>query len=109
MQINTLQLLNFRCFEDLTLYFNPHFNVLIGDNMSGKTAVLKALSIATTAYSVNMAANGVFNPINREDIRSALTKMSTKEKCVYCETIIRTRNRIRFDIEHFYPKSLYPV
>ena len=69
MQINTLQLLNFRCFEDLTLHFNPHFNVLIGDNMAGKTSVLKALSIATTAYSMNMAANGVFNPINREDMR----------------------------------------
>jgi predicted ATP-binding protein involved in virulence len=43
MQINTLQLLNFRCFEDLTLHFNPHFNVLIGDNMAGKTSVLDAL------------------------------------------------------------------
>ena len=69
MQIHKLQIRNFRCFENLTLHFDEQFNVLIGDNMSGKTAVLKALSIATTAYSMNMAANGVFNPINREDMR----------------------------------------
>ncbi|MFN0199970.1 MAG: AAA family ATPase [Bacteroidia bacterium] len=46
MHIKELSLQNFRCFEQLTIHFNPQMNVLIGDNASGKTAVLDALAYA---------------------------------------------------------------
>lgn len=44
MKIKQINLGNFRCFEQLTIHFNPQVNVLIGDNASGKTAVLEAIS-----------------------------------------------------------------
>ena len=44
MRIDRLELTNFRCFERATLSFAPGFNVLIGENGAGKTAVLDALA-----------------------------------------------------------------
>ena len=33
---------NFRCYDNLTVNLKPGVNLLIGDNASGKTTVLKA-------------------------------------------------------------------
>ncbi|MBE9058901.1 AAA family ATPase [Sphaerospermopsis sp. LEGE 08334] len=44
MKIRQLELQNFRCFEHKVFDFSDHFNVFIGDNATGKTAILKALS-----------------------------------------------------------------
>ena len=48
MKIRQLELQNFRCFEQKTFEFSDQFNVLIGDNGTGKTAILKALSTGTS-------------------------------------------------------------
>ena len=43
--VKTLRLQNFRCFEDVTLGpFDPHFNLLVGENGAGKSSVLVALA-----------------------------------------------------------------
>jgi predicted ATP-binding protein involved in virulence len=49
-RIDRLTLKNFRCFEEKTIDFHPRFNVLIGDNGSGKTAVLRGLAVAFRPY-----------------------------------------------------------
>lgn len=41
---------NYKKFESAVFHFNPVFNVLIGDNATGKTAILDALSIGIGAY-----------------------------------------------------------
>ena len=46
MKINRLQLSNFKCFENLKLDFHPSFNVIMGNNGTGKTSILEALRIA---------------------------------------------------------------
>jgi len=46
MHISRLEIRNFRCIEKLNLLFEPGLNVIIGENNSGKTAVLDALRIA---------------------------------------------------------------
>jgi len=49
--------------------------------------------------------NPIVNKYNQDEIRNSLSIMSGG-KCVFCESIIST---IAFtNIEHFYPKSLYP-
>ena len=50
MKIHTLQLRNFRRFADNTFRFHPQFTVLIGDNASGKSSILDALSVMLGSY-----------------------------------------------------------
>jgi putative ATP-dependent endonuclease of OLD family len=45
MFVSELTIKNFRCFRDITLSFIDGMNVLIGENNSGKTTILKALEV----------------------------------------------------------------
>ena len=45
-----LQLCNFRCFEYLEIDFKKDINLLIGDNASGKTSLIKACKYALSAF-----------------------------------------------------------
>jgi len=45
MKIEQLELKNFKGFADKLIKFSPQFNILVGDNGSGKTAVLDALAV----------------------------------------------------------------
>ncbi|WP_309708889.1 AAA family ATPase [Armatimonas sp.] len=47
MRIDSLRVENFRCFVKEEWEFAPGFNVFIGDNGAGKTAILSALAVAT--------------------------------------------------------------
>ncbi len=50
MKINTLRLKNFRGYKALDLNFNLSFNLIIGENGSGKTALLEALTVAMGSF-----------------------------------------------------------
>jgi len=51
MKINELELHNFRCFKEYVLALSDHrFMLLIGDNGSGKTAILDALAVAVGGF-----------------------------------------------------------
>jgi len=50
MKILELYLKNFRCFGEETFEFSENFNVLIGDNATGKTVILDALAIAVSSF-----------------------------------------------------------
>ena len=50
MRIDQLTVRNFRNFTEKTIEFHRQFTVLVGDNGSGKTAVLDALRIGAGAY-----------------------------------------------------------
>lgn len=43
MRIDKLHLKNFRCFEDIEFEFHPNFNLIVGENGAGKSALLLAL------------------------------------------------------------------
>mgnify|MGYP002479305742 CR=1 FL=1 len=45
-----LQVINFRCYSDLTVEFKPKINLFIGDNSTGKTSLLKACKYAFKLY-----------------------------------------------------------
>ena len=46
MRINHITINNFKCFKSLDLTFHPSFNVMMGNNGTGKTSILEALRIA---------------------------------------------------------------
>lgn len=50
MRIDKLTLTNYKCFENETFHFNPHFNVIIGKNGIGKTSLLDAIAHAVNSY-----------------------------------------------------------
>lgn len=50
MNIENISLHNFRGYKELKLDFDPKFNLIIGDNGSGKTAILEALTVAIGSF-----------------------------------------------------------
>ena len=51
MIIVSLELKNFRNYEDLSLVLSPGINLFYGDNAQGKTNILEAIYICATARS----------------------------------------------------------
>lgn len=54
MHIQQVQIKNFRCFEDLTVNLNPDINIFVGNNGSGKSAVLDAIAAAMYTYVIEL-------------------------------------------------------
>ncbi len=50
MNIKNIRLKNFRGYKELDLSFDAKFNLIIGDNGSGKTAILEALTVAIGSF-----------------------------------------------------------
>lgn len=72
MHLKNLRLRNFRCYEDLSIEFDPLFNVIVGVNGTGKTAILEALRIAIGSLflSVDKYKDKISSPgINQDDVR----------------------------------------
>lgn len=51
MQLEELTLHNYRNYEDTTLHFSSHINVLLGENAQGKTNMLEAIYVLALARS----------------------------------------------------------
>lgn len=50
-----LSIENFRCFEHFEISFRPRINLLVGDNATGKTSLLKACKYALSAWFVGFS------------------------------------------------------
>jgi len=68
MRIDHLHVLNFKGFKEFTLELQPHFNLLVGENGSGKTSVLDALAVALGLWHKHVPGHGWRN-ILPEEIR----------------------------------------
>ena len=72
MRIDTLELQNFRCFESFHLDLDPRCTVLIGNNGSGKTAILDALAVAAGSWFIDLSSTNLHpRSILKEEIRYA--------------------------------------
>jgi len=54
MKIHHLELINFRNFEHTIFDFPERFTVLVGDNGTGKTAILDGLAVGMGACPIVM-------------------------------------------------------
>ncbi|GAB4406705.1 MAG: AAA family ATPase [Microscillaceae bacterium] len=79
MRIDKLRLKNFRAYEDLEMEFHPHFNIVIGSNGTGKTAILEALTVAIGSFflGVDYAETRHIRP---EDIRVVNSEYDINEQ-----------------------------
>mgnify|MGYP002525481667 CR=1 FL=1 len=75
MRIDEIEIRNFRGFDERTFTFDPHMNVVVGNNTSGKTALLHAVQIALGGYLKYLDLLKVANQqyrrnFSRSDIRT---------------------------------------
>ena len=71
MQIQQLTIKNFKKFRECRIEFDPHFNLLVGDNATGKTSVLDALTIAIDAWFLGMRTAEKAGGIDGDDVHLA--------------------------------------
>lgn len=72
MKISRLKITNFKCFESREFTFHQNFNLIVGENGSGKTSVLEALAVAVGSWFLGLKGYDSRN-IRDEDIRSVTT------------------------------------
>lgn len=79
MYIKKIVVKNYKLLQDVTIPLNPELNIFIGDNDSGKSTILEALSILTTgklngfAFDRQLKAN-MFTQSVREEYITAINQ-----------------------------------
>jgi predicted ATP-binding protein involved in virulence len=69
-----LELHNYRCFEHLELSFKSKVNLLIGDNASGKTTIIKAAGSVLNAFFAGFSDEHTrFSGLSKEDFTTIAT------------------------------------
>ena len=101
MKILELYLENFRCFDKVPFEFSEKFNVLIGDNATGKTVILDALAIAAGSLFLGIDSIPSHN-ISKNDIR--LVKR-VKGETPTIETMLPVSLSSKGIFENAYPLS----
>jgi len=70
MQINKIKIKNFKLFEEEEFIFNSEFNLLVGINGSGKTSLLRGISVALGGWAnAYIKSESNLRPILDEEIR----------------------------------------
>jgi len=68
MRIDEIHIKNFKNFESKIFQFNPQFTVIIGDNGTGKTAILDALAVGLGCFLLGIG-EAKSRSIKKEEIR----------------------------------------
>ncbi len=66
MKLNTIELRNFRNYEQLNLSFSPDVNLIVGDNAQGKTNLLEAIAFLGSGRSFRTQKNNQLVKLNEE-------------------------------------------
>lgn len=76
MYIQSLELKDYRNYEQLHISFDPHVNILYGDNAQGKTNILEAIFLSATTKSHRSAKDKELIRFGQEEahIRSFISK-----------------------------------
>ena len=69
MRIDDLALQNFNCFKEQRLKLAPRFNLIVGDNATGKTTLLNGLAVGIGALFLGFPSPAEARSIDREEAR----------------------------------------
>ena len=82
LQLNSLALKNFRCFEQLSIDFHPQLTLLVAENGAGKTSVLDAIAVAFGPF-VGAFDDGIGPAFLPTDIRVRQVRDTTGNEMEY--------------------------
>ena len=71
MKIHQIKLKNFHCFKDREFSFGSRFNLIIGDNATGKTTLLDALSVGLGSLFLGFPEPASPRNITSDEVRLA--------------------------------------
>ncbi len=82
MQVNNINLINFRNYENLSLDFSPNINMIIGQNGQGKTNIVEAVHFLSFAKSfrTNKDKEVINFEANTSYIKSIVTNKADENK-----------------------------
>lgn len=69
MHIDSIHLKNFRRFEKADFSFARRFNLIVGENATGKTAILDGLAVALGGLLLNLPGPAKSRSIKRDEVR----------------------------------------
>jgi putative ATP-dependent endonuclease of the OLD family len=72
--ISAVNLVNFKRFQKFSIKFNPRFNVLIGDNETGKSTILSAIDLVLSGSRSRIESYGLENIFNQTTINNFFEK-----------------------------------
>ncbi len=75
MKINHLDLSNYKGFKETSIDFDDDFNLIVGENGSGKSSLLDALAVAAGSFLLGVKGYDSRH-IREEDIRIEYSKQS---------------------------------
>ncbi|MDP2188804.1 MAG: AAA family ATPase [Sphingobacteriaceae bacterium] len=78
MKIKSIRVKNYRGFKERDFSFDDHFNVIIGNNATGKTALLDALALSMSTFFLGIDGH-YSKTIKKQDVRKMDFEL-TKEK-----------------------------
>jgi predicted ATP-binding protein involved in virulence len=79
MRLTELEIKNFRSFEHRSFRFHPDFNLIIGENASGKTTVLEAAAVAVGSWLLGFNGTSSRN-IRESDVRYVFEQVETRAR-----------------------------
>ena len=104
MQVDKIRLKNFRKFEEAAIPFHPKFNLLVGENGSGKTAILEALAIVFEglAYQYNrLLKHNAENEKEKHSYRIDLNDIELTPSRITNDRRIISRDGMRYVDQNF--------
>lgn len=103
MKINSINLSNYRCFEKKSFSFHRQFNLIVGVNGTGKTALLDALSVALATWLLGFKNKPDNSSISIDDAR--LTYPETGERVQQWPVVISTEGSLLNENEVIWERS----
>lgn len=82
MRLETLRLQNFRGYVDREFTLHPQFNLVIGENGSGKTSFLEAAAVAIGSWLLGFRGHDSKN-IRKRDVRQLVELVENRHRELY--------------------------
>lgn len=78
MHIQKVHIVGFRCFKDITIEFNEHKNIIVGDNGTGKSTILDAIHMCLSGMHRGLPVHATLSPFlfNQDNVNTYLSACS---------------------------------